>query len=218
MDQENLDKVTIALAGLFQAVGLVCELTQTGRLQDDAFDSCIFSIFQTEPKDVVSVWGGYSQIRLGLEKIVQTFDVSSQPDPLQHRYLLSIIHLQKKLTRSPKLLHQLSGRLKQIQKQVDYFSLSHPTVIANLADIYLNTVSPLRFRIMVVGNQRIMSVKENLDKVRSLLLAAIRATVLWRQLGGSRVQLLFSRTKLRKNAERLLTQIEQSSIVEKDRV
>jgi high frequency lysogenization protein len=123
MDQENLDKVTIALAGLFQAVSLIGELTQTGRLHDDMFDSCIYSIFQTEPKDVVSVWGGYSQIKLGLEKIVQTFDVSAQPDPLQHRYLLSIIHLQKKLSHSPRLLHQLSNRLKQIQKQVDYFSL-----------------------------------------------------------------------------------------------
>jgi high frequency lysogenization protein len=69
---------------------------------------------------------------------------------------------------------------------------------------------------MIVGNQRVMNVKENLDKVRALLLSAVRATVLWRQLGGSRVQLLFSRTKLRKNAEKLLKQIENSSIVEKD--
>lgn len=36
----------------------------------------------------------------------------------------------------------------------------------------------------------------NADKVRALLLAGIRSAMLWRQLGGRRWQLLFSRRKL----------------------
>ncbi|MES2217859.1 MAG: high frequency lysogenization protein HflD [Pseudomonadota bacterium] len=212
MNQDNLNKITIALAGLFQALTLVRELTQTGRLHETAFQASIYSIFQIAPKDVAAVYGDLSHLKLGLQKIIDTFDATHQIDRLQHRYLLSIIHLQKKLARAPKLMEQMTTRLSQTQKQADYFSLTHPTVIANLADIYLNTVSTFRFRIMILGNQRVMHVKENLDKVRALLLAGVRATVLWRQMGGSRLQLLFSRAKIRAAAERLLNQIEHESI------
>jgi high frequency lysogenization protein len=207
MNQENLNKITIALAGLFQAITLVRELTHTGRLHETAFQASIYSIFQIDPKDVTSVYGDINQLKLGLQKIIDTFDAGHQIDRLQHRYLLSIIHLQKKLARAPKLMDQMTARLVQTRKQADYFSLTHPTVIANLADIYLNTVSTFRFRIMILGNQRVMHVKENLDKVRALLLAGVRATVLWRQMGGSRLQLLFSRAKIRATAENLLNQI-----------
>jgi high frequency lysogenization protein len=213
MNQENLNQITIALAGLFQAVALVRELTQTGRLQESAFQASIFSIFQIDAKDVTAVYGDIKQLKLGLQKIVETLDGTHPVDRLQHRYLLSIIHLQKKLMRAPKLLNQVTGRLIQTKKQADYFSLTHPTVIANLADIYLNTVSSFRFRIMILGNQRVMHVKENLEKVRALLLAGVRATVLWRQMGGSRLQLLFARAKIRATAEHLLNQIERDSII-----
>ncbi|MEK7758734.1 MAG: DUF489 family protein, partial [Pseudomonadota bacterium] len=42
------------------------------------------------------------------------------------------------------------------------------------------------------------------DKVRAALLAGIRSAVLWRQLGGRRWQLLFSRGKLARTAAELL--------------
>ena len=39
-------------------------------------------------------------------------------------------------------------------------------------------------------------------KVRALLLAGIRAVVLWRQLGGSRTQIIFARKKMVELAKR----------------
>jgi len=41
-------------------------------------------------------------------------------------------------------------------------------------------------------------------KVRAALLAGIRSAVLWRQLGGRRWQLLFSRGKIARTAAELL--------------
>jgi len=205
--QDRLDNITIALAGMLQAITLIRELTQTGKLQESAFKASLHSIFQTQPRDILSVYGGLPGIQLGLTNVIQ-FASKEAKDPLQNRYLLSLIHLQKKLAYSPKTLKILADRLKQVQKQVDYFSLTHPTVIANLADIYQTTMSAFRFRIIMLGNQRILNVRENMDKVRALLLAGIRSAVLWRQMGGSRLQLLFSRAKLKIAAEKILSQIE----------
>jgi len=200
----QLENTVIALAGMFQAISLIRELTQTGKTNEAAYQASIHSIFQTDPPDVATVFGGLPNIKLGLEKLIHALGPSQTKDQLQNRYLLSLIHLQKKLSRSPKLQKTLSDRIQQTKKQVDYFHLTHPTVIANLADIYLNTISTFKFRIMILGSQRVLHVKENMEKVRTLLLAGIRATTLWRQMGGSRLQLLFSRSKIRQTAEKIL--------------
>jgi high frequency lysogenization protein len=210
--QNNLDNITIALAGILQSIALVREISHTGKTNDAAFDASIYSIFQTDPKNVPSVFKNTTGVKLGLQKLIHTLETTHANDKLQSRYMLSLIHLQKKLSRSPTMLNTVSKRLQQTQKQVEYFSQDHPTVIANLADIYVNTISTFKFRIIIVGSQRILHVRENLDKVRALLLAGVRSAILWRQVGGSRLQLLFSRAKIKASAEKLLAEIEKNSI------
>jgi high frequency lysogenization protein len=214
--QDKLNNITIGLAGMLQAVTLLRELTQTGKVNAAAYESSIQSVFHVEAKTAVEVFGGLGGVKLGLEKILHTFDVQHTTDRLQNRYLLSLIHLQKKLSRSPKILNALLKRLEQIQKQVNYFSLTHPIVISNLADVYLHTISTFRFRVVILGAQRVLHAKENMEKVRALLLAGLRSAVLWRQMGGSRLQILFSRAKIIATAQMLLAQINETPVFEKD--
>ncbi|MEP9303762.1 DUF489 family protein, partial [Klebsiella pneumoniae] len=44
-------------------------------------------------------------------------------------------------------------------------------------------------------------------KVRSALLAGIRAAVLWHQVGGGRLQLMFSRNRLVNQAKQILAHL-----------
>jgi high frequency lysogenization protein len=205
--QDKFDNITIALAGMLQAVALVRELTQTGKNDPVAFAASISSIFRLNAPTAEDVFGGVGGVKTGLEKILHAFDSTQMTDRLQNRYLLSLIHLQKKLSRSPKTMAALIKRLQQTQKQVDYFSVTHSVVIANLADIYLNTISTFRFRIVILGTHRVLQVKENMEKVRALLLAGVRAAVLWKQMGGSRLQILFLRAKIKASAEKLLAEL-----------
>ncbi|MDF9756244.1 CII-binding regulator of phage lambda lysogenization HflD [Pseudomonas hunanensis] len=62
--------------------------------------------------------------------------------------------------------------------------------------MYQDTLSTLRQRIQVHGDMRFLQQASNASKIRALLLAGIRAARLWRQLGGHRWQLVFSRRKL----------------------
>jgi high frequency lysogenization protein len=216
MNQAEVTNVTLGLAGMLQAVALIREFTQTGKVDEAAFAASMHSIFQLDAKDIPTIYGGIAGLRLGLSKLVHTFDLTHTMDKSQHRYLLSLIHLQKKLSRSPKALAQLSERLKQTQKQVNYFSATHPVVIANLADVYLRTISRFRFRIIIMGNQRVLHSRENMEKIRALLLAGLRAAVLWRQMGGSRLQILFSRVKIKAAATKLLHDIENTPLSDKE--
>lgn len=208
--QDKYYKTTLALAGMVQSVSLVRELAQTGKMNENAYEASIYSIFQTQPKDIAAVYGDIAGVKLGLEKLIHLLSRRSPSRPLM-RYTLSLLHLQKKVSRSPKLIGNLTKRIEQAKKQVEYFYLTHPTVIANLADIYLNSISTFKFRIIVWGSQRSLSVSENMDKIRALLLAGIRSAVLWRQMGGSRLQLLFARAKIRAMAEKILVDIERGA-------
>lgn len=217
--QQQLEDITIALAGMLQSIALVRDVSQTGKADPKAFETCIYSIFQLEPKNILETYGGLTGVKLGLQKIIRTFDGAHEPDRHQHRYLLSLIHLQKRLSRSPKILDELTQRLEKTQKQVNYFHLTHSTVIANLADVYLSTISSFRFRIMLSGSKRVLLVRENMEKIRALLLAGVRSAVLWRQAGGSRLQLLFMRTKLKNAAEEILKKLtEHEEILQKETV
>lgn len=211
MQQHGADKLyntTLALAGMVQAAALVRELAQTGKVNEAAYQASIFSIFQTEPNDLPSIYGDLSAVKLGLEKLTHTFSPRASSSRTIMRYIVSLLYLQKKLARSPKLLDQVTQRINKTKKQADYFHLTHPTVIANLADTYVTTTSLFKFRLVIWGTQRSLSVTENMDKIRALLLAGLRSAVLWRQLGGSRLQLLFSRAKIKAMAEKILAEIE----------
>ena len=214
--QHNIEDIVIALAGMQQAIILLIELTQKGKMDQAAFQTCIYSIFQSNPENVPSVFGGIDQLSLGLQNIVTTFDSGQPADRLQHRYLLSLIHLQKRLSRSPKILNVLTDRLEKIKKQAEYFSLTHPTVISNLADTYIATISTFKFRVTILGSQRILQAQDSMEKIRVLLLAGIRAATLWRQMGGSRLQLLFSRAKIKNTAEEILYSLNQHTNIQKD--
>lgn len=205
--QDRYENIAIALAGIVQAIGLVRELAQTGKMAEQPFTASIYSLFQTEPNSTSSVFGKLQDIQWGLEKLVS--QMGQNPDRSLTRYMLSIIHLQKKLSRSRQLSTRLTERLNQIKKQVEYFSLTHPTVVTNLADIYLHTISTFNFRIIIWGNQRILRAQENMEKIRALLLAGVRSAALWRQVGGSRWQFLFHRAKIKRAAEKLLTEIRE---------
>ena len=196
--------MAIALAGLVQAINLVKELAQTGKVNDETFQVCIGSIFQTHPQNTIAAFGDLAGIKIGLQSLLHTLSPKTKSDHISVRYMLSLMRLQKKISQSPHLLGILSQRVKQTQKQVDYFSLTHPTVISNLADIYLNIISPFRIKILIVGNQRVLGAQQPVEKIRALLLAAIRSSVLWQQVGGSRLQLLFFRKKIKMAAEKLL--------------
>ncbi len=205
--QTKIENTTIALAGLIQAICLVRDIAQTGKIDDDAFKTSIRSLLNTDPENTLGVYGDTANLKLGLEKLVTALNPTTDIARLTTRYMLSLMRLQKKIFNSPELVNKLTQRINQVKKQVDYFSLIHPTVIANLADIYIDMITPFRYRFYILGNQQILSVHENMERIRALLLAAIRSALLWRQLGGSRLQLIFLRGKISSSATHILKKI-----------
>lgn len=204
MDTKTQDRV-LALAGIFQAARLVHDLAKNGKLDEEAFTTSINSIYKVDAKDVPDVYGGKSSVRVGLRVLLRLFDSERESTDLYiSRYVISMIHLEKKLTRNTSMLTNLARRVRYAISQANYFSSIHPTVIASLADIYVSTLGSLPFRIHVFGQAKFLNQTETIEKIRALLLAGVRSAVLWRQLGGSRWHLFFKRQQIVKVAKQLL--------------
>ncbi|MFS0826831.1 high frequency lysogenization protein HflD [Pseudomonas phoenicis] len=194
----TLKEQLIALGGVFQAAVLVDQLARTGQASEANLGCMLGSLLVRDPKDTLEVFGGDDlNLREGYRALVGALERDPailQREPL--RYALSMLGLERQLAKRGDMLELIGKRLPQIQSQADHFGLVHDNVIASSGALYQDTLSTLRQRIQVHGDSRFLQQANNASKIRALLLAGIRAARLWRQLGGHRWQLVFSRRKL----------------------
>jgi high frequency lysogenization protein len=205
--KSNARDLAIALAGIFQAVRLVQQTANGEHLDSPALNASLAGIFNTNPESVDTVYGNLAGIRQGLEIARdQVAGPNNLRDTELTRYAITVMHLERKLNRNRTLLDSISAGIEKANEQARFFDITHSSVIASLADCYKQTISTLQPRIVVNGDQAILGNPENQNQIRALLLAAIRAAVLWRQCGGGRLTLILQRKALVNAAESLLSE------------
>lgn len=215
MTYTDTDRI-IALAGIFQATQRVHQLAYTGKADGDDFETCINSLFLTDVDTPVATFGDITRLRSGLQAlIVQLGGSSGAPNqPPQNRqldttkYAIGIMVLERKLSKNPDMLKAVFDGIEHARSQAGHFSTTHENVIASLAHTYSQTISTLLPKIMVNGEHIHLANPSTADRIRALLLAAIRAAVLWRQCQGNRWQLFFKRRNILDEAQRLLIKSE----------
>lgn len=199
---------TLALAGLFQAVSLVAQTARRGMVEQAPFEASIRSLFVLDADTTIDIYGDLSALRHGLQVLQRQLGGKAEARDLElTRYAVALLALERKLSARKDLLATITEGLQKAERQRDHFHTTHDSVIAALADIYANTISTLQPRIMVTGEHGHLQNPDIANRVRALLLAGMRAAVLWTQSGGGRLQLLFKRKAFLAEAQRLLAQM-----------
>ena len=203
----------LALAGMCQAASLVHQVATDGQLDEAAAKVCWQSLFITDPQHISEVYGGadcLQNLQPGLLILKDLFTQNKQaPIAELTRYLIGMIHLQGKLSKTPNALNSIGEQLDHCQRQVELYGLEHANVTASLAEIYTQNLSQFRFRIQVTGSPVHLQQASNANRVRSLLLAGIRSAILWRQVGGRRWHFVIGKNKFQRGLDALL-QLSQS--------
>ncbi|MFT7008652.1 MAG: high frequency lysogenization protein [Colwellia sp.] len=211
-----MKELTITFAAICQVAHLVQQVSRNGQVDDSELAMLLNSIVTTSPDNTLAVYGGeLANVKQGLELLINHLGDSKSAngkksnvkDPEFTRYIISLINLERRLTKQPQQLAQLGERIEATKRQLDHYSITSDTLIASFASIYSDIISPLGARIQVTGEPNILKQTASQHKIRALLLAGIRSTVLWRQVGGKRRTILFSRNKLVNTAKELLEQI-----------
>ncbi|CFQ39282.1 putative lysogenization regulator [Yersinia aleksiciae] len=203
---KNYYDITLALAGICQSARLVQQLAHEGQCDNDALSPLLGGLLQTNPPSTLAVFGGDEQsLKMGLETLQSVLNANRQgPAAELTRYTLSLMVLERKLNANKSAMNTLGERISQLDRQLAHFDLESETMMSSLASIYTDVISPLGPRIQVIGSPAILQSTLVQAKIRATLLAGIRSAVLWQQVGGSRLQLMFSRNRLFKQAQSIL--------------
>jgi high frequency lysogenization protein len=202
---------SIALAGMFQAVKLVQQTAQGERRDAAATVTSISSILNTDPETAVDVYGDSHALVAGLEIVLsQLGNDNKQRDMALTGYVITLMHLERKLARQPDLMKKLTSGIDRLKGEIELLDEDDPGIVAELAALYKDTVSTLQPRIMVKGDEHVLRNADSKKMIRALLLAGMRAAVLWRQCGGNRIRLIFQRKQLLDSCRELLAEARQA--------
>ena len=180
------------------------QLANQGHCDADALHVSLNSVIDLNPGSTLGVFGGSeTNLRLGLETLLGVLNASSRQglNAELTRYTLSLMVLERKLSAAKGAMNTLGAGL---HRQLEHFDLQSETLLSAMAGIYVDVISPLGPRIQVTGSPAVLQSPQVQAKVRASLLAGIRAAVLWHQVGGGRLQLMFSRNRLTTQAKQIL--------------
>ncbi len=202
---------TLALAAITQAAELVVDIAEKGKADSYYSQALIDSLFVFDPKQSLDV---YAQNPEGLKQGLSALSQLSKPIDSKRfnqvtRYCISLIALERQLSKQPDMLGVISSRLKHCQLNQNHFLEDDETapLRSNISGIYQDTISKLRFRIQVTGNVQLLTQTHHADHIRALLFSGIRAAMLWRQLGGNRWQIIFKRRQIEQDAKAILAKL-----------
>lgn len=199
---------TLALAGIFQAGALVQQVARKGTCDSQAMENSIRSLLNLNPESVEAIYAGPSGVKMGLTLLHSQLMGPSQDRDIEiTKYVISLLYLERKLTKQAEMLNKMQQGLLRAQSQAEHFSFTHSNVLASIADLYTNTLSTLKPRITVSGEHIYLTNPDNANQIRALLLSGIRSAVLWTQCGGTRLTLLFGRKRLVREATAMLDSI-----------
>lgn len=191
---DNLREQVLALAGLCQSVSLVDSLARTGNVEPEAFEACLLSLFSFSADSTAQAYGGVAKLELGLRRLNDLLSgARGHSDRELIRYVIGATHLQKQLEKQPEVAAIVRSRLDHSEKGRQFNGKNISELAPSVAAIYKDTISHFKFRLKINGSAQHLQSEHNADRIRALLMAAIRAAYLWRQHGGRRLHFLFKK-------------------------
>ncbi|MFY8349524.1 high frequency lysogenization protein HflD [Pseudoalteromonas sp. SSM20] len=190
----------MALAAMCQITKAVQKVAQTGSITDYEMQQLLSGILVTNPDAPSDVFRDMD-LRQGYQLVVEQLDPGQNKSIELVKYVGGLIQLERALNANPKALNELATRISSIENRLAHLSISDDAIIASLADIYADVISPLGQRIQVFGKPALLQQQSVQHRIRALLLAGIRAAVLWRQVGGKRRHFFFGKGKIVKIAK-----------------
>ncbi|PJA33630.1 MAG: lysogenization regulator HflD [Zetaproteobacteria bacterium CG_4_9_14_3_um_filter_53_7] len=195
-----------ALAALIQAVYAVDSIARKGTA--DAEDSRVLmeSIFLPGTSDPASLYGGLAGLHTGLRTGILILGGRDLPQSKTlMTYCAGLLSIENRLSKQADMRNRLAEGMTRIGKQKQYFGdVMHSNVIAAIADLYGETISTMKPRIIVHGKTEYLSQPENTRRVRALLLAGLRAAHVWHAHGGGHLTLLLRRKAILRELEQQL--------------
>lgn len=197
----------LALAALIQAVSFASELAMDGTCDILSAQHLIAAIYVFDTPSTEKLYPA-RQLTIGLQAFNQLFTPNESLKARQQslaRYVVKLNNLAKKLYRQPTIMTELATRIQQATVQRDFFANEPDRALESLSGIYLWLAHAVKVDFKILGQSQYLHDHQRVNRIRALLLAGVRAAVLWQQLGGTAWQLWWRRKTYLQLSQQLLT-------------
>ncbi len=190
-----------SLAGIYQAASLVHQLATQDAHSETALRDSASSILRLDANSVEEVFGP-NEPYLGCQLVRQMLGVhSGSRTRLLRVYVFGMNYHAAQIPGKMHIMEIIHSRLEELKQEFpedgewDTEDEDRTEYLyQSLAELYTRSISILKPRIVVHGNQNRLSNPLIANRVRTALFAGIRAAFLWHQLGGKQWHLwLFRR-------------------------
>lgn len=186
------DDRVLALGALLVALSQVRRIAETGQSDTATLQLALDSVFRLDAADTAAAVGGVDAVRPGL-RLLRDYLAGTNKDEALGKLAMAVMQLERRFVADGAMTERVRTGLRALQGPVERLGSPHHDVVAGLASLYADTISHLRPRVMVQGNPHYLGQAGVVAEIRALLLAALRAAVLWRQMGGSLWDFVFQR-------------------------
>mgnify|MGYP002713305761 CR=1 FL=1 len=196
---------TIALAAVYQSAVMAHELANSGAVRDPkSWEVSLNSLYKIDANTTEDIFNSdVSGLALGLNTLIKSFNKDSHYINVI-KYTITLLSLAGKLQQRPEMINIIAKGLNESKVLQHNENPLNQAVVGKLAQIYSKTISQMQPRVIVAGQPFHLKDPGTTEKIRAVLLAGIRAAVLWRQVGGTQLQLLFKRKAYIEEAKSLL--------------
>jgi high frequency lysogenization protein len=193
----------IALAGLMQALHQVQAMANNGHFESQPLSVCMDSLFRFDTETPEEIFGSVDNLKSGLQQFSKQLEGQTR-DGAIIKMAMSVLQLERQFSKKPEAMRTIQHQLTHLLPLQTEHGSTDATVLGKCGEIYANHISPLGPKVIVQGSPAYLGQPIVVTEIRATLLAAIRAAVLWRQMGGSYWDFLLSREKMTKAVKELL--------------
>ncbi|TXH65094.1 MAG: DUF489 family protein [Lysobacteraceae bacterium] len=181
---KDIRACVFALAGMLQALKLVRQIAETGHA-DGTVERCVLdSVFRIDARSAEEVYGGVSSLRNGL-LLIRDHLGERQGDQALPKLGMAVLQIERRFIADQDMADRVRNGILALADIAERQGSAHPEVVHRLGQLYADTISQLRPKVIVLGNPHYLQQADVVIEIRALLLAALRSAVLWRQMGGT---------------------------------
>ena len=202
MFKQELKNETISLGAIYQACNEIKKIAWQGEINNNIIEPLINSVYQTTSEEIEDVFISIKRLNSGLDFLRRQLvgDAFSRDGEVS-RYFEAIGILVKNMNKKDEVLNKLRTELTKQSMPINEDNLDQHALF--LSELYLSTISTVEPRIIVNGDNKYLTDKNNAAMIRSLLLCAIRSYILWQQSGGSKFRIFIFKKKIAELAIKL---------------
>ena len=200
----DINKITYALAAMVESLYQISVIGHSGTINKTVADHLLKGVLKTESVTSTTIYP-LAQLKNGLSFFSDSSTLDATAVKEINYYIPSILKLTSVYTSHNELRQSFSGELISIKETLAHQENKSLFVSKHIANWYAHNISePNLFAMQIFGAKEALSKDMNLIFIRALIISAMRACILWKQMGGTQVNLIFNRSKMAICAKRML--------------